>query len=129
VGVIQKSTYLYYSIPSDKKLYELGGFNVAKKIEKEKLMEFVSRAFDMDAKFEIMFYSDLNTEESAKKLADEFAELVGDKTEEIYSNDLKSRWFKVYGKHSVTVWHHNSHDQKYFKMLSGKEEISNEQIS
>jgi hypothetical protein len=102
---------------------------VNKKIEKEKFMEFVSRAIDQGAKLEIMFYSDTNTEESAKKLAEEFAELVNEKVEEVYSTDLKSRWFKVYGKHSVTVWHHNSHDQKYFKMLSGKEEISNEQIS
>jgi hypothetical protein len=102
---------------------------VKKQIDKQKFMEFVSRAFDADTKIEIMFYSNSNTEESAKALAEEFAELVDCKTEEWYSRDLQSRWFRVGGKHTVTVWHHNSHDQKYFKKLVGEKEIGNEQLS
>jgi hypothetical protein len=95
---------------------------VNKEIDKQKFMEFVSKAFDMGAKMDVMFYSNSNTEEAAKELSDEFAEIVGGEVKEVYSQDLKSRWFRTYEQHSIAVWHHNSNDQKYFKMLSGEQE-------
>jgi hypothetical protein len=95
---------------------------VKKEIDKQNFMEFVSKAFDLDSKIEIMFYSGGHNEESSEKLADEFNEIIGGEVKEVYSTDLKTRWFKVYGKHQITIFHHNSHDEKYFKMLSGEKE-------
>jgi phage pi2 protein 07 len=95
---------------------------VEKQIDKQEFMEFMSKAFDMGAKMDVMFYSGSNSEETAKELADEFTGIVGGEVKEVYSQDLKSRWFRTYNQHSIAVWHHNSNDQKYFKMLSGEKE-------
>jgi hypothetical protein len=95
---------------------------VEKQIDKQKFMEFVSKAFDKGAKLEVMFYSEANTEEAARELADEFAGIVGGEITEVPSQDLKSRWFRLYGQYSIAVWHHNSHDQKYLKQLAAEEE-------
>lgn len=98
-------------------------------MEKEKFMEFVSRAFDSDAKIDITFFSDANTEESAKALAEEFAQIVERKVEELSSSDYSSRWFKVDGRHQVSIFHQNSRDKKLLKeqlqqLLKEEEELA-----
>lgn len=90
-------------------------------INKEKLMKFISEAFDLGATLRISFYTDSNIpEETGKMMADEFAEIVGSKTEETFSTDYQSRWFKVDGNHDFTVFHENSKDKKGLKKLVEK---------
>lgn len=87
-------------------------------MDKEKFLEFASKAFDLGATFEINFYSEKFSEEFAKEIAGDFAQLVNGKVEEKFSSP--SRWYKVRGEHNhlMAVFHNNSQKPKNLEVIA-----------
>jgi len=81
---------------------------VTNQIDKEKFMEFVSKAFDLDAHFNISFVHERFTEEFGKEISDEFANIAGSEVKEVTNKEETCRWFRADGKYGLSVFHKNS---------------------